>query len=306
MRGVEDTMTTLDYRILVGIDDSEGAERALRFVGTLPVRPHDEIVVAMRPAYILAARAGGDGVADRLAKGARARAQVVVDGAVARLLGSGAKARGVVCDGTDAVDALLRSAEREQASLIVVGSRGRGPWSSILLGSTARALAMLSPTPVLVVRERTMAPMRVLAATDGSPAAHAALAALARMPQSEGAIVELLAVLPQHDWGVEDDEEALAIRESVEHDEEDAVAARLDGERRLVPAGVHSRTQMERGHVGDTILARADAIGADLIVLGTRGTSGPRAPFWGSTAERVLTQARCAVLVAPKPAAAGA
>lgn len=299
-------MTALDYRMLLATDGSAGAQHALAFVAALPVRPRDEVVVATRPSYILTPPPDGAGVAARLATAARARADAVVETAVARLRDAGANARGVVCDGADAVDALLRGAEREGVSLIVVGSRGRGPWSSILLGSTARALAMLSPTPVLVVRDRAAAPLRILAATDGSPAAHAALAAFARMPQSEGATLELLAVLPRYEWGDEQDEEALAIRESVEHAEEDAVAARLEHERSLAPTGVTSRTHMERGHVGDVVLERADAIGADLILIGTRGGSGPRARFWGSTAERVLTQARCAVLVAPMPAAAGA
>ena len=291
-------MTPATYRVVLAIDGSTGAAHALAFVKHLPVRTGDEVIVTSRPAYILEARGGEEGVASRLAVTARARAQQLVDGAVALLRQNGFTARGVVCEGVDAVEAILQLAAREKAELIVVGSRGRGPWASLLLGSVARSLAMLSPVPVLVVRSSAV-PMRVLAASDGSPAAHAALAALAKMPQSEGASVELLSVLPLHDWGDDIDEESLAIRESVEHDEEDAVAARLESERTLVAKGVVSTTQMERGQVGEQILARADATGADLIVIGTRGMSGPRARFWGSTAERVLTQALCNVLVAP-------
>lgn len=283
------------YRIVVGVDGSRGSDRALAFVAALPIRPHDEIVVAARPAYVLAAGASARG----LERTARARAQRYVDDGVARLSATGMKARGTICEGTDAVEALTTLAEREHASLLVVGSRGRGPWTSILLGSTARALAMLSPVPVLIVRGPDTPPLRVVAATDGSPAAHAALAAFAAMPQSEGVVVELLAVLPMHEWGEGEDEETLALRESVEHDEEDAVAARLERERQLAGRGIQTRAQLERGHVGDTVLRRADDIGADLIVIGTRGMDGPRARFWGSTAERVLTQARCDVLVAP-------
>lgn len=294
-------MTTVQYRVVVGIDGSEGAAHAIAFVKHLPIRPGDEVIVTSRPAYILEARGDEASVASRLGATARSRAQQLVDGAAALLRESGVKARGVVCEGSDAVEAIMQLAAREKASLVIVGSRGRGPWASLLLGSTARSLAILSPVPVLVIRSAAV-PFRVLAATDGSPAAHSALEAFGKMPQSEGATVELLNVLPMHDWGEDIDEESLAIRESVEHDEEDAVAARLESERSLVAKGVATRTQMERGHVGEQILARADAIGADLIVIGTRGMSGPRARFWGSTAERVLTQARCNVLIAPAPA----
>ncbi|HEY6957526.1 MAG TPA: universal stress protein [Candidatus Limnocylindria bacterium] len=294
-------MTPVQYRMVVGVDGSAGAANAIAFVKHLPIRTSDEVIVTSRPAYILEARGGEASVASRLAATARDRARQLVDGTAAMLRESGITARGVVGEGVDAVDAIMQVAAREKASVVVVGSRGRGPWASLLLGSTARSLAILSPIPVLVVRSSNV-PIRVLAATDGSPAAHRALDAFAKMPQSEGANVELLSVLPMHDWGDDVDEESLAIRESVEHDEEDAVAARLESERSLVAAGVASRTQMERGQVGEQILARADAIGADLIVIGTRGMSGPRARFWGSTAERVLTQARCNVLIAPAPA----
>ena len=294
-------MAPVQYRMVVGIDGSAGAANAIAFVKHLPIRQSDEVIVTSRPAYILEARAGEASLASRLAASAQARAQQLVDGAVSLLRESGVKARGVVGEGVDAVDAIMQVAAREKASLIVVGSRGRGPWASLLLGSTARSLAMLSAVPVLVIRSSDV-PMRVLAATDGSPAAHSALETFGKMPQSEGATVELLSVLPMHDWGEDIDEESLAIRESVEHDEEDAVAARLESERSFVAKGVGSRTQMERGHVGEQILARADAISADLIVIGTRGMSGPRARFWGSTAERVLTQAGRNVLIAPAPA----
>lgn len=46
--------------------------------------------------------------------------------------------------------ALLREAERAQ--LVVVGSRGRGGFKGMLLGSTSQSLVMHAPCPVVVVR----------------------------------------------------------------------------------------------------------------------------------------------------------
>jgi nucleotide-binding universal stress UspA family protein len=296
-------MTSFDYRILCGIDGSAGSDQAVDLVGALPIRPHDEVIVASRPPYLFMTRAGDEGLIARATDAARERARADVDAAVARLSHSGVRARGILCDGEDAVDALLRAAERESASIIVVGSRGHGAWSSILLGSVARALAITSPAPVLVVRGRPAPPLRVIVATDGSPAARAALDAFGRLPQSEGCVVELVHVLEAHEWG-EGDDETWGIRESVEHDEDVRGRALLEDQARLMPKGLQVRTHLARGHVGETLLGRAKDQGADLIVLGTRGIAGPRKLFFGSTAERVLTHAHCNVLVAPAPASA--
>jgi len=296
------TRPRAEYVILCAVDGSPASSRAVDLVATLPIRPGDAVVVASYPPYLLAARAGGEGVARAIGAAAERRAHAAVDSGVARLAAAGVNANGVVCDGESAVDALLGLAERERARLLVVGSRGRGPWSSILLGSTARALIVESPIPVLVVRESTV-PHTVLAATDGSPSARAALTAFSRMPQSEGTSVELLHVLPSHDEYFAGDEELASLREENDRAEWDQARELLDAQHSYLVRGVDSRTRIERGHAGETILARARAIRADLIVVGSRGAGAPRRPFWGSTAERVVTQASCNVLVAPPPAA---
>lgn len=50
-----------------------------------------------------------------------------------------------------AANALLRAAE--SATLLVLGSRGRGGFRGLLLGSTSRAVARQAPVPVMIVRE---------------------------------------------------------------------------------------------------------------------------------------------------------
>jgi nucleotide-binding universal stress UspA family protein len=296
------TKRLVPYTVLCAVDGSPGSDRALDLIAKLPIRAGDEVVVASYPPYLLAVRSGGEGIARALGAAAERRAHQAVDEARARLAASRVDARGVVCDGESAADALLRVAEREHAELLVVGSRGRGPWASILLGSTARALVLDSSVPVLVVRE-PKAPHTVVAATDGSPSARSALKAFSRFPQSEGTLVELLHVLPAHDEDFVSDDEILSLREAHERAEDDQAREVLEEQRTHLARGLESRTRIERGHAGETILSRARAIGADLIVVGSRGTGLPRRLFWGSTAERVVTQASCNVLVAAAPAA---
>jgi len=56
-------------------------------------------------------------------------------------------------------------------------------------------------------------------------------------------------------------------------------------------------------NIADAILANADKLGVDLIVLGARGLTGVRA-FLGSVSNHVLQHAHRPVLVIPSPAGA--
>jgi nucleotide-binding universal stress UspA family protein len=289
-------------RILFATDGSEGADVALDVLLALPLRPTDEVVVVSYPAFFLAARPDGTGLIARLMERRRRAAHTVVDAATGRLARIGVRTTGVVQPALDAVDAILRVAADRHSDLIVVGSRGLGLMGGLALGSTARTLAMLSPVPVLVVRDRRIAPHRVLVAVDASEASRAALRLVARLPFPREMTVDLLHVLPAHDWSEvapATNDEILALRESFERDEAELARALLQRSAAALPATAAVSTYVERGAVPDTILDRAAAIGADLIVLGSRGLSGPRRPLWGSTAERVIVRAHCAVLIAP-------
>lgn len=59
-------------------------------------------------------------------------------------------------------------------------------------------------------------------------------------------------------------------------------------------------TELRLGHDAEEILAGAAALGADLIVLGTRGRRGMEKLLLGSTAERVLRQSDIPVLTVPE------
>lgn len=55
------------------------------------------------------------------------------------------------------------------------------------------------------------------------------------------------------------------------------------------------------GHAAEVILRFADEIGTDLIVIGSRGHGKLEPLLIGATAERVVRQAHCPVLVVPLP-----
>jgi nucleotide-binding universal stress UspA family protein len=64
-------------------------------------------------------------------------------------------------------------------------------------------------------------------------------------------------------------------------------------------SGLTVDVQVEVGHPAPTILARASALPADLIVMGTHGASGIERLIIGSVAEKVLRRASCPVLTVP-------
>ena len=66
--------------------------------------------------------------------------------------------------------------------------------------------------------------------------------------------------------------------------------------------GIRPRlSAVKTGHAAEAILRFADETGADLIVIGARGHSTLDRLLIGTTAERVVRQARCPVLVVPLP-----
>jgi universal stress protein A len=65
---------------------------------------------------------------------------------------------------------------------------------------------------------------------------------------------------------------------------------------KLVPPALYERSIVSMGHPASEIIAIAERIGADLIVLTTHGRSGITRFLMGSTAEQVVRHAPCPVL----------
>lgn len=66
---------------------------------------------------------------------------------------------------------------------------------------------------------------------------------------------------------------------------------------RAAAKGVAAKALLERGRPQDKILAAANATGADMIVIGSRGRHGVAKFFLGSVSSKVAEQAACDVLI---------
>jgi nucleotide-binding universal stress UspA family protein len=139
--------------IVVGVDGSQGAQVALeRAVNEASLHAARLRVVA---AWHIPSEVYGGGFVPGLDEatldGFRENAEINVRDALAQAerISPGVKSEGEAVEG-DAAEVLLR--EAEDASLIVVGNRGRGGFASLLLGSVSQQVVQHARCPVLVVR----------------------------------------------------------------------------------------------------------------------------------------------------------
>ena len=199
-------------------------------------------------------------------------------------------------------DTIAARARATEADLIVVGTRGRGPLATSLLGSVSAGVIDRAPCPVLVAR--TAQTKRILFADDGSIGAATAGALLDAWPIFDERSLQVVTVVdvgrPLSVSGeapmLYSDERpyAQALDEQREHTQQ-SVAARA---KTLKPRPRPIKTSVRVGDAAGEILAAAHDFAADLIVMGSRGQTGLARFFAGSVAREVLFGARCSVLIA--------
>ena len=168
-----------------------------------------------------------------------------------------------------------------------------------------------------------MAFTHILVPTDFSPLAHEAVTCALREAELHHAKVTLLHVLHHQpdaevhyikggptdprglvsevggSYTVTSTPEASVIRQ-------DHLEEALTKMRDLIPHAFPeaSAVEVEHGEPADTIVHKAQELGADLIVMGTHGRTGLAHIFLGSVAEKVVRRAPCPVLAVRVPAGA--
>ncbi len=137
-------------RILCGVDGSEGAQRALRWAVAEAARRDATLVLVHAwelPPVVAYPFAAGPMFETAALEDA---AHKVMRDAVsqARAIDADVALESAVVHGPPAT-VLLQAAEK--ADLVVVGSRGRGGFAGLLLGSVSQQVVHHSPCPVVVV-----------------------------------------------------------------------------------------------------------------------------------------------------------
>jgi nucleotide-binding universal stress UspA family protein len=215
-------------------------------------------------------------------------ARVELAGRVAALTGASEADITVGCEQASAHGGLLRYAEKVGAALLVLGANGTPRAQAMALDVTARVVRH-APCSVLLARPPRPGP--VLAATDLSAAASAALAGAAdeaRRRERSLVAVHVIDYLPRGRGarGGPAGETWARVRA--------AAARRLEAD--LAARAPEGAPVLRRGRAGEQIGALCEELQADLLVVGTHGrTALPRLAL-GSVAELVLRRARGSVL----------
>ncbi|CAN5122510.1 universal stress protein [soil metagenome] len=159
--------------VLVGVDGSDGSNGALDWAADEAARQHRTLVVVHTESPVTPWNASGypsavvyaPDLRDAVLAGGKAITAAAHERAVAR------QADLEVIEANDTIDPRLGLVEASRhAHVLVVGSRGRGPLASMLMGSVSVAVSRDTVCPVVVVRPGDAAGSHVLALVDGTAA----------------------------------------------------------------------------------------------------------------------------------------
>ena len=136
---------------------------------------------------------------------------------------------------------------------------------------------------------------KILIATDGSPSAAEAVDFGLELATEQDATPVFVHVVPAFDVLPAG---GLAPTAAVPHEEQAEDWSPLEeAEKKATALGIDTLKKLLRGEAADEIVAYADSIDADLIVVGSRGHGAFKSALLGSVSRAVLHEARRPVLV---------
>ena len=183
--------------------------------------------------------------------------------------------------------------EARRAQLLVLGDRGLGGVTGLVLGSVAVALAARGACPVVIVRGETRnTDGPVVVGTDGSPVSEAALGFAFDAAAVRGA--ELVALHAWSPTAVDKALEPMMDWDAVADEEEAVLAERLSGWGQKYPQVTVRRSVVRDGAARALVDASR---GAQLVVVGSRGRGNAAGLLLGSVSHGVLHAAHCPVAI---------
>jgi nucleotide-binding universal stress UspA family protein len=195
------------------------------------------------------------------------------------------------------VDQILREAELVNADIVLMATSSHSGLTHALLGSTTEQVLARARVPVMALSSRTEGDdtvRTILVPRDGSPGSAQALSAAKSIARATGARIELLHV-------VEPLRRYLRGKYiEPEFEEQTRLESENDMHRlasRLRDVGFAAGGRAVIGQPAATIVAVADEIEADLIVMATNGMTDVASKILGSVTHAVLRTAHAPLLL---------
>jgi nucleotide-binding universal stress UspA family protein len=280
--------------VVVGVDGSSSALDAARWAAREAARRGTALQVVSAFGWFDARHIGDPGLGGhyRSTMLKSTHAAVLAAAEAAAEAAPGVELAERVVDGFP-VPVLVVASRR--AGLLVIGDRGLGGLTSLLVGSVAIGLAARAECPVVVVRgERSSDSGPVVVGIDGSQLSEAALAyafEAADMRRSP-----LIAVHAWTDSAIEAAVAPLLDWDAIEADEHRLLAERLAGWGEKHP-DVAVRRVVARDRPANALIEQATDAAAQLVVVGSHGRGSAAGLVLGSVSHAVLHHAPCPVAV---------
>ena len=206
---------------------------------------------------------------------------------------------------------ILKTIQAKGIDLVVLGTRGYSKTAGMLLGSVSQWVLQEAPCSALIARpmareKKDVRGMKLLLATDGSPDSRAAVDFVKTVGLPASSQLTILHVVKKHAYETEQ-----ALTTDSKHENEFAKLAEelfqirgregaklLEQTRKALSAqDLQIQERLVFGNAADEILKAARYVRADLIVMGSRGSTGVKRVFLGSVSNKVVHSAGCSVAV---------
>ncbi len=296
-------------RILVPLDGSELAERALEPAFTIAKQANGEVILLSVPfpKPIFVQEQGWLSTplpVDSLNNTEKELADYL-QAKTAVLSHPDCTVETEIIDG-DAASVIVDTAAAKAADLIVMSTHGRSGFSRWMLGSVTERVLRNAPCPVLAIR--STAPIsRVLIPLDRSELAGSALEPGLDLARTLDCQVTLLTVmksvhLTSSEWTHLESLESGLVRHFKDNlHAEHASYLRFVARTQVYLPEQAIKTAVAEGSAAEQILEFAERQQTDLIVMATHGYTGLRRWVYGSVTEKVLRGTTCSMLVVRPP-----
>jgi nucleotide-binding universal stress UspA family protein len=297
-------MTTPFTRILLPYDGSEPATAAMSYAIALArAGAALDLVYVVDERPLISSAAAGVSAYDPtpLLEALDAQGDALLNEAQRRCHDAGVQSSSTIVHELP-ISGIVRTAERNDDRLIVIGTHARSGVPRAFLGSTTEGVLRSGSLPVLTVRTAMTAPAaplfrKVLVAVDGSDPADAVVALAAGLSRTNGTACVLCSVFDARKtydkamiYGYDP---SPFIHELRTHAHAVVERARTGGG---FAAGTTTDAVVEDEPAAG-IIAAAERGGADAVVIGSHGRRGLHRLFLGSVAEAVVRRSPVPVLV---------